>query len=139
MRLHVFLAFISQLRAVGGRSDSRHVTLREQAAIFLYTCVTGLSLRHAVERFQPSVDTISKHSLPYAFNSPLADCVAIDISARFGSPFPPRPFIHSMSDFPPFTIRFHPRFGTIPNGFRLFKGAVGSMRGTHNQLLSGCR
>jgi hypothetical protein len=63
MSLHVFLAFVTQLRVVGSLSDSRYVTLREQAAIFLYTCVMGLSLRHVGERFQRSTDTISKYVL----------------------------------------------------------------------------
>jgi hypothetical protein len=62
MRLHVFLAFMNQLRVVGGLTDSREVSLQEQAAIFLYTNVTGLSFRHVGERFQRSTDTISKYS-----------------------------------------------------------------------------
>ncbi|KAJ7055149.1 hypothetical protein C8F01DRAFT_934300, partial [Mycena amicta] len=35
MRVHVFLAFVAQLKAAG-MSDSKHVSLEEQAAIFLY-------------------------------------------------------------------------------------------------------
>ena len=59
MRVHVFLALISELRLCG-LTDSRYVTLREKVAIFLYTSVTGLSVRHVGERFQRSNDTISK-------------------------------------------------------------------------------
>jgi hypothetical protein len=60
MHLHVFLTFIYELRTVCGLADSRHVDLEEKAAIFLYMCVTGLSIRHVGERFQRSNDTISK-------------------------------------------------------------------------------
>lgn len=59
MRLHVFIAFVSELRACG-LADSRHVTLEEQVSIFLYTSVTGLSIRHVGERFQHANDTISR-------------------------------------------------------------------------------
>ncbi|KAJ7081525.1 hypothetical protein C8R44DRAFT_527075, partial [Mycena epipterygia] len=44
-----------------GLTHSKHVTLEEQVAIFLYTCVTGLSIRHVGERFQRSNETISKY------------------------------------------------------------------------------
>jgi hypothetical protein len=60
MRLHVFLALVATLRATSGLRDSKNVTLEEQVAIFLYTCVTGLSIRHVGERFQRSNETISK-------------------------------------------------------------------------------
>ncbi|TFK22000.1 hypothetical protein FA15DRAFT_557985, partial [Coprinopsis marcescibilis] len=37
LRLHVFLTFVHELRVLGGLSDSRlGVTVKEQAAIFLY-------------------------------------------------------------------------------------------------------
>ncbi len=60
MRVHVFLAFVHELRVVCGLGDSRYIGLDEQAAIFLYMCVTGLSVRHVGERFQRSNETISK-------------------------------------------------------------------------------
>jgi hypothetical protein len=44
-----------------GLSDSRHVTLEEQLAIFLHACVTGLTVRHLAERFQRSNETIAKY------------------------------------------------------------------------------
>lgn len=61
MRLHVFTAFCANLSLFGGIETSRHnVTVEEQAAIFLYACVTGLSIRHIGERFQQSNETVSK-------------------------------------------------------------------------------
>ena len=35
-----------------GHNNSKNVTLEEQPAIFLYTCVTGLTSTHIGERFQ---------------------------------------------------------------------------------------
>jgi hypothetical protein len=52
-------SFVHELRVVCGLGDSWHVGLDEQAAIFLYMCVTGLSVRHVGERFQHSNETIS--------------------------------------------------------------------------------
>jgi hypothetical protein len=63
MRLHVFLALVVQLQTLSGVTDSKYITIEEQVAIFLYTCVTGLSIRHIGERFQRSNDTISMYFL----------------------------------------------------------------------------
>ena len=54
----VFHQLIAALRSFGWKS-SRHVSLEEQLAIFLYASVTGLSVRHLGERFQRSNGTIS--------------------------------------------------------------------------------
>jgi hypothetical protein len=43
-----------------GLQSSRHVSIEEQLAIFLYTAVTGLSCTHVGERFQRSSSTITK-------------------------------------------------------------------------------
>jgi hypothetical protein len=61
MRVHVFTALVQELHETCGLSDSRGITLEEQVAIFLYTCVTGLSVRHVGERFQRSNATVSKY------------------------------------------------------------------------------
>ena len=55
----VFHALIRVLQSMG-HGDTRYVTLEEQLAIFLYTSVTGLSIRHVGERFQHANGTISK-------------------------------------------------------------------------------
>ena len=59
MRVHVFIALVPEL-CLHGLKDSRYVTLKEKVAIFLYACVTGLSVEHVGERFQWSNDTISR-------------------------------------------------------------------------------
>lgn len=56
---HVFKSLVFELTQMG-YSDSKNVTLEEQLAIYLYTCVTGLTIRHVGERFQRSNETISK-------------------------------------------------------------------------------
>jgi hypothetical protein len=56
---HVFRSLITTLQDAGYTS-SKFVTLEEQLAIFLYTCVTGLSLGHVCERFQRAMETTSK-------------------------------------------------------------------------------
>jgi hypothetical protein len=56
----VFHALIKELRSMG-HGDTKYVTLEEQLAIFLYTSVTGLTIRHVGERFQRANWTVSKY------------------------------------------------------------------------------
>ena len=56
---HVFLELIKELHRLG-HSRSKYVSLEEQLAIYLYICVTGVTIRHAGERFQRSNKTISR-------------------------------------------------------------------------------
>jgi hypothetical protein len=56
---HVFLKLVDELRAMG-YTDERQVTLEEKLAIFLYMCVTGLTVRHVGERLQRANGTITK-------------------------------------------------------------------------------
>ena len=55
----IFNALIEELRSMG-HEDSKYVMLEEQLTIFLYTLVTGLSIRHVGKRFQRANGTISK-------------------------------------------------------------------------------
>lgn len=59
MHKHVFDALLEKLKALGF-GPSRNITLKEQLAIFLYTCVTGLSIRHVGKRFQHTTETTSQ-------------------------------------------------------------------------------
>lgn len=56
---HVFRALLDELR-FEGLDNTKHVTLEEQLAIFLYASTTGLRIRHVGERFQRSNETISR-------------------------------------------------------------------------------
>ena len=60
MCVHVFLAFVHELCVVCGLEDLWYIGLDDQAAIFLYMCITGILIRHVGERFQHSNKTISK-------------------------------------------------------------------------------
>jgi len=56
----VFAKLIAELR-VQGHKNSKFMSLKEQVAIFLYTCVTGLTTWHVgSEQFQCSNATISR-------------------------------------------------------------------------------
>jgi hypothetical protein len=55
----VFSNLIIAMQDHGLRS-SPSVMLEEQLAIFLYTCVTGITLHYAGERFQRSTSTMSR-------------------------------------------------------------------------------
>ena len=57
--LEVFSNLVQELSDIGYQ-NSRNVSLEEQLAIFLYMCVTGLTIRHVGERFQRSNETISQ-------------------------------------------------------------------------------
>jgi hypothetical protein len=65
---HVFAALITELQMLG-YSNSKYVSLEEQLAIFLYCCVTGLTIRHTGERFQRSNDTIARYMFYYHLHS----------------------------------------------------------------------
>ena len=58
MHKEVFLDLVDELHSMG-YSNSRSVTLEEQLAIYLYTCVTGLTVQHVGERFQRANETVS--------------------------------------------------------------------------------
>ncbi|EIM83129.1 uncharacterized protein STEHIDRAFT_44293, partial [Stereum hirsutum FP-91666 SS1] len=40
--------------------DTKYITALENTAIFVHVAVTGMSFRHVCQRFQHSLDTISK-------------------------------------------------------------------------------
>ena len=46
----VFQGLIAELLKLG-HGNPWHITLKEQLAIFLYMCVTGLSVQHIGEQF----------------------------------------------------------------------------------------
>jgi len=54
-----FIVLVEVMK-MAGLQPSRHVSVEEQLAIFLYSAVTGLSCTHVGERFQHSSSTITK-------------------------------------------------------------------------------
>jgi hypothetical protein len=59
--LDVFQSLLRVLQSNGCVQSRNGVSVEEQLAIFLYTCVTGLSTRHVGERFQRSSETIARY------------------------------------------------------------------------------
>jgi len=57
---HVFRQLVRKLFTLTNVSNTHHVDLEEQVAIFLYIIVTNLSNRKVAEHFQQSGNTISK-------------------------------------------------------------------------------
>ena len=60
VHLYVFVMLVIELRGMGYGDSRNGITLEEQLAIFLYMCVTGLSVRHTGEHFQRSNETIAR-------------------------------------------------------------------------------
>jgi hypothetical protein len=59
---HTFFLLLRALVSASGFRDSRHVSIEEKLAIFLYAGRTNLSTRQLAERFQHSTDTISRYA-----------------------------------------------------------------------------
>ena len=110
-----------------GHKDSRSVSLEEQLAIFLYTCVTGLPMRHVGERFQRSNDTISW----YVFVISMMETNNIasyfrDMVAIFSAPP-----IYTMFVKPPGIETLSPNIRLDSKLYPFFKNAIGVIDGSH--------
>lgn len=112
MRCDVFIHFVQTL-VLSGLKLGCSVSNEEQAAIFLYACVTGLSIHHLGEHFQRSNGTISHY-----FHAVLH----ILSSSPFYSKYISLPLETSPT---PAEIQSNPKF------FPFFGGAIGAVDGTH--------
>ncbi|KAF7309310.1 Nuclease harbi1-like [Mycena indigotica] len=112
VRRHIFNILISELRWMG-YTESRHISLEEKLAIFLYTCVTGLSIRHVGERFQHSNETISIYfkEMLDAFSGPN--------------------FYNRYVHLPTATTPQPQHFANNPIFMPFFKDALGAIDGSH--------
>ncbi|ESK82974.1 nuclease harbi1-like [Moniliophthora roreri MCA 2997] len=113
VRLHVFITLVITLCSMSYADSQKGVTVEEQLAIFLYMCVTGLSVRHVGERFQWANGTITHYfclmcealSGPEFYNQYVSLPNADD---------PPSPYLNNNPKFWPF-----------------FKGCLGALDGSH--------
>lgn len=73
MTKRTFLQLVLELRQYGAVRDTKYMTGLEKTAIFVHIAVTGMSFRHACQRFQHSLSTISKlvHFCHFGGNSSL--------------------------------------------------------------------
>jgi hypothetical protein len=60
MKKNIFRALVSELRNIGGLSDSRYVSIKEKVAIFLCAAVSNGSNCELQECFMRGAATISK-------------------------------------------------------------------------------
>jgi hypothetical protein len=65
MRQHVFHKLKAELQKSGGLKPRRHVDVDEMLGTFLYQAVTNLSVRRVAERFQRSLETVSRSVLVF--------------------------------------------------------------------------
>ena len=111
---HVFLELIEELHRLGHRR-SKYVSLEEQLAIFLYICVTGMTIRHTGERFQRSNETISRQVICFIFSLILFDAQSLAISDICFVYSPHIHFTPDMSFCLLLTIQSRLRSTRIPN------------------------
>jgi len=110
---------------------SKHVMLEEQLAIFLYTCVTGLSLIHVCEHFQRAVDTASKYICRIIFIIMIANLVYHRYFLKMLSFFSSPPFYNNYVQLPCADTPILPEIRNNPKFYPLFKDALGAIDGTH--------
>ncbi len=130
MRVHVFLALVANLRMYG-MNDSKGILLEEQAAIFLYACVTGLSVRHIGERFQRSNETISKSKLLFVIKS--CSNLIYRYFRRVLDALSSPAFYNANVKLPDADSVVHNFIRSNPKLYPFFSGAIGAIDGTHFQ------
>jgi hypothetical protein len=112
MHKEVFLDLVDELHGMG-HSDSCFVTLEEQLAIYLYMCVTGLTVRHVGERFQRANETVSRY---------FRKMTVIFSSAQFFNKYVSLP---STAEPPSLFFAWNPKL------YPFFKFALGALDGSH--------
>jgi hypothetical protein len=128
VRKHVFQALITSLQNAG-YTPSKFVSLEEQLAIFLYTCVTGLSLGHVCERFQRAPETASKYV--YLFIIMIADLICYRYFRKMLTFFSSPPFYNDYVKLPQTDAPVPPEIQDNPKLYPFFKDALGAIDGTH--------
>ena len=121
---NVFNALIKELE-LAGYVSSKHVYLKEQLAIFLYTCVTGLSLCHVCKHFQHSGETVSKYVSIIQSHLTLININSPDISSFCLSTFHHHHFILTTFTSHMIMILSHLKY------FPFFKDCLGAVNGSH--------
>ena len=124
---HVFKALVQELKE-NNYTHSKHVMLEEKLGIFLYTCVTGLSIRHVGERFQRANSTISTYVFTFSLSFLLNICRYFkEMLFAFSSPGIYSKYVRLPSSDTP----VHPSIHDNPKHFPFFQDAIGAIDGTH--------
>jgi hypothetical protein len=128
MRKHVFQGFVLALR-LSGLEHKRDITVEEQAAIFLYMSVTGLSIVHVGERFQRANDTISKYVILQ--NTCFIDQLCCRYYKLVLVTVTSFPFYNTYVHLPPVDAPIPPEIENNPKLFPYFQHVLGAIDGTH--------
>ena len=124
---HVFKALVQELKE-NNYMHSKHVMLEEKLRIFLYTCVTGLSIRHVEECFQRANSTISTYIFTFSLSFLLNICRYFkEMLFAFSSPGIYSKYVRLPSSDTP----LHPSICDNPRHFSFFQDMIGAINGTH--------
>ena len=127
---HVFQSLIIALQNAG-HTPSKFVSLEEQLAIFLYTCVTGLSLPHVCECFQRATETASKYVYFYFFFIIIADLVCYRYFHNILIFFSSVPFYNDQIKLPSADAPIPPEILNNTKFYPFFKDTLGAIDSTH--------
>jgi hypothetical protein len=127
----VFCFLISYLQQHTVADHSRGILLEEQLAIFLYRCVTGISIRHAGERFQRSNDTISKYVILGLCLHPHMYLLGFRYFLKMLYIFSSKPFYTDFVRQPRSTDPLSDYIYGNAKFYPFFEDAIGAMDGVH--------
>ena len=128
MDAHTFKEVTLELHSHGHKC-STNVSLEEQLVIFLYTCVTGLPIRHIGEQFQRSNDTISRYVCMLIYS--LSDVSMFRYFRKMIKIFALEPFYSKYISLASSTTNVHPNIVNNYHFFPYFKDAIGAIDGSH--------
>ena len=129
---HVFYALLHHLQTIGytNAHGESGLMLEEQLTIFLYTCITGLSIHHVREHFQHANRTISQCIFLLYIN--------LYLTAIFNSYFQliltifsSQPFYTDYVHLPSETDPILPEICNNPKHYPFFCDAIGAIDGKH--------
>jgi len=132
MEKHVFRQLVRKLFTLTNVSNTRHVDLEEQVAIFLYIIVTNLSNRKVAERFQRSGNTISKyHYLSLNLLTATDFYLFIRCFNLILNSVTSPAFYNIYIKQPTLTTPLDPYIANNPKFYPFFQDALGAIDGTH--------
>jgi hypothetical protein len=127
---HIFI-ILFQLLHNGGIDNSKHVTLEEQLAIFLYACVTGISVCHLAERFQCSNNTISKCVPPLLPLAMHTNFIPFRYFKRILITFSSHPIYSTYVRLPDADTPIPPQIVEMTKLYPYFANVIGTIDSTH--------
>ena len=127
---HIFLSLCADLHQYG-HQDSKSLSLEEQLAIFLYTCVTGLSIQHVSKQFQHATDTTSRYESHIFFFSILITTTFYRYFLKMLVIFSSPPLYTNFIRPPKVGNPIPEHIFNDPKLYPFFKDALGAIDGSH--------